>query len=347
MKKILFCILYLSSTLFLQAQTLEEKRQEAKNLHLAAKTYLQKADYSNATMVFNQAILLDPTNIAYKRDLAMAYFMQRNYVLAIEVIAPLLKEEDADEDVYQLAGKIYSDAGLRSEARNALDKGIKKFPTAGFLYNQKGEIYGNIKKYSDAMKEWEKGIKMAPQYHMNYFNAASSYYFSKKYIWAIIYGEMFVNLESNSKRSDDMKAILLESYKQLISEINYKKTDTKNDLNNEEVKTFEEAYTKTLLKLINTVVGGINAESITLLRTRFLLDWNKRYARNFPLELIDYNQRMLQNGYFDAYNQWLFGRVDNEETYKIWTQKNATLMNDFDKYFKSVRLSPKTLQYYH
>ncbi len=334
-------------TIVSTSQTKEDKIIEAKALHKNAKTYMQKNDFANAAIVYNQMIQLDATNIIYKRELANCYYRQNNYRLAIEVIAPLLKEEDADVETFLTASYIYSTVGFNADARNAINKGIDKYPHAGELYNQKGELFAGLKKYNDAAEAWEKGIEMDPGFAINYYNASSTYFFSKKYIWCIMYGECFINMESTSKKTDAIKTILFESYKQLLSDINYKSLNPKTKIEIEEPKNFEESYLKTFIKVSPLVMGGITMENIGMLRTRFILEWNKRYARKYPLELFDQCQKMLQNGYFEPYNAWLFGRLDDEKNYIAWTQKNANLMNDFDKYFKISRLAPKALQYYH
>ena len=42
-------------------------------------------------------------------------------------------------------------------------------------------------------------------------------------------------------------------------------------------------------------------------RTRFILDWSKTYGAKFPFKLFDFQQQLLREGMFEAYNQWLFG----------------------------------------
>lgn len=319
---------------------------EAKELSETARMYLQKQDYANAIMVYNQAIQVEPTVLLYRRELAHAYYLQGDMERGERMIVPLLKSPDADEETFQVACRILSSKKKMDEAESAINAGIAKFPSAGNLYNEKGELYTNQKKYKSASEAWEKGIEKAPTFYLNYYNLAKVYSFTKKYLWAIVYGEYFVNMESFSSRTEEVKKIIFESYKFLIADLNNVALDGKvNRYDNP--KNFEEAAMAVYDNLRNVVTGGINVENLTMLRIRFLLEWNKKYTHIYPMELIDYQHRLLQNGFYDCYNQWLCGRLDNEKNMKAWTQQNANLMNQFDTYFRNNKLVPKNNQYHH
>jgi hypothetical protein len=47
-----------------------------------------------------------------------------------------------------------------------------------------------------------------PNYSSNYYNACKFYYLTVDKVWSLIYGEIFVNLESYSKRTPEVKKIL-------------------------------------------------------------------------------------------------------------------------------------------
>ncbi len=72
------------------------------------------------------------------------------------------------------------------------------------------------KDFKEAVKQWEKGIEVDPNHSGNYYNAAKYYYFTQDKVWSIVYGEIFVNLESYSKRTPEIKTILLNSYKKTV-----------------------------------------------------------------------------------------------------------------------------------
>lgn len=343
-KKIIFILVTFLSSYCLNAQPFSEQ-QDAADLANQARTYINQFDYANAIMVFNQAIQLAPKNLMYRRELAHAYYLQGDMLRGKKMIVPLLKSDEADEETFLVAGQIYSRMKRLDEAKSALKKGIDKFPTSGILYASKGELFTSMKRYKDAVEVWEKGIKNAPSYHLNYFNLCKAYFLAKKYVWAIIYGETYVNLESFSSRTEEVKKIVFESYKFLIAELNNMALNGKvNKYAN--ANSFEESILQVFDGLRNIVTGGIDVDNITMLRTRFLLTWNKKHAKKFPFELFDFQQRTLQKGFYTCYNHWLFGRLSNEKNYKTWTQQHATTMNQFDTYFRNKKLKPRLNQYY-
>jgi hypothetical protein len=178
-----------------------------------------------------------------------------------------------------------------------------------------------------AIKLWEKGIEIDPNYSGNYYNAAQYYFFTQDKVWGLIYGEIFVNLESYSKRTAVMKDLLLEGYKKLFTDANMQK--------NQETKSpFVVAYLNTIGKLSFTIAQGISAESLTVLRTKFIINWFETYPTNYPFRLFDYQRQLLKDGMFDAYNQWLFGAAENLTVFQAWTTTHSdeyTRFTDFQK----------------
>jgi hypothetical protein len=123
---------------------------------------------------------------------------------------------------------------------------------------------------------------------------------------------MFINLESYTRRTAEMKEILLETYKKMYAENDLKKSqDSKN--------TFIAAWAAVMSPLSFAVKDGITAESLTVLRTRFIINWFNTYPGNYPFRLFDYQRQLLKEGMFDAYNQWIFGAAGNLPAFQTWT----------------------------
>lgn len=336
----LFCCIISSN-----AQSNLSNTAQGGDLFFKAKNYLHNSDYANAVMVLNQAVNIEPDNQLFIRELSYTYYLLGDITKAEKMIKPLLKREDVEEETFLMASKIYRALKKTDEAQTVVNKGLTKFPNAGTLYAEKGEVYTQDKKYKSASEAWELGIKKAPTYHMNYFNLTKVYFFTKQYLWAIIYGETFVNMESFSSKTEEVKKIIFESYKFLFADLNNTALDGK--VNRfDKPKNFEESCLKIYDELKNIIVGGINTENLSQLRARFIIEWNKTYAPHYPLALYDYQQNMILNHFFETYNEWLFGHLENAVAYKQWTQKYAAQMNLFDKYFRNNKLSPKENQYY-
>lgn len=327
---LLACLsLTLHASLFAQAQT-------ASSLDETAKTYMRQGDYSNAIVVLTRAQHEDPDNLQVLKDLSFAYYLQKNYSKALETAKPLPDRKDADVESYQVLGLIYKAIEERKDCEKMYKQGIKRFPNSGVLYNEYGEMLWTKQDY-EAIKQWEKGIEVDPGYSSNYYNACKYYYFSYDKVWSLIYGEIFVNLESYSKRTPEIKNILVDGYKKFFTDIKKNQT-TKNP--------FANAYLSVMNDQSAAISQGITAESLTVLRSKFILEWFNKYAGQFPFRLFDYQQQLLKEGMFDAYNQWIFGASQNLTAFQNWTSQHADEYNRFINFQKGRVFKLPTKQYY-
>ncbi|HMK04632.1 MAG TPA: hypothetical protein VK489_10590 [Ferruginibacter sp.] len=313
--------------------------QEATQLHETARTFMRQGDYVNAIAVLNRAILLQPRNIELAKDLGLNYYFAKDYNKALEVIKPLLERDGVDDQCFQIAGDIYMAMEQFKEVEKVYKKGVKKFPNSGSLYNEWGRLLW-IKKDFSAIKQWEKGIEMDPGFSKNYYNACTFYYFSTDKTWSIIYGEIFLNIEPLSANAQEVKNVLLEGYKKLFAESDLEKGSI--DKNN-----FTTAFLKTMNKQSALAAGGINAEILTMIRTRFILDWYANYANKFPFKLFELQHQLLQEGMFDAYNQWIFAAAQNLPAYQNWATTHTEEYNELTRFQKNRIFKIPSGQFYH
>ena len=313
-------------------------QEDVGKLHETAKAFMLQKDYANASLILVRALQQEPDNIAIAKDLAFDYYLQKENDKGIKVILPFLDKDNADDQASQIAGMIYRATGNTKDAENIYKKALKKFPQSGPVYNDYGDLLYSIKD-KNAIKIWEEGIKQDPSYANNYYSAAKYYYIVKDKIWPLIYGEIFVNMESFTARTVEIKDLMLDGYKRLFSEI-----DLLKDLKNK--NSFEVAFLNVMNKQNSVVTLGMNAESLTMIRTRFILDWDQEYKEKFPFYLFDFQEQMLKKGLFQAYNQWIFGASQNLAAYETWTQTNNKVNADFTKFQKERIFKMPEGQYY-
>ena len=310
--------------------------QTAAELQTTAHSFTQQGDYSNAILVLNRATQLQPKNIDITKDLALNYYLQRDNNKALETIKTVLDREDADDQCYQIAGNIYKQLDLPKDCEKLFRKGIKRFPESGALHNELGELLWEQHDYT-AIKEWEKGIEIDPDYAKNYYNASKYYFLTADKVWSILYGEIFVNMEPLSSRTAEIKDLLSEGYKKLFIDIGKE---------NKDKNKFATAFIETMNKQSTIAATGINAESLTMIRARFILDWSQDYAAKFPFKLFDLQKQLLQEGMFDAYNQWIFGSTQNPTAYQNWTSTHPADYNEFSRFQKGRTFKLPHAQYY-
>jgi len=290
-----------------------------------ARSFMRTGDFDNAILVLNNGLKQDPRNTDMKKDLVLAYTYKRDFSKALEIVKPMLEEDNVDEQTYQVAGNVYRALALYKDGEKMFKKALKKYPNSGVLYNEYGELLWDNKDYS-AIEQWERGIDVTPSYAGNYYNAASYYYFTKDKVWTLIYGEIFVNMESLTERSTEVKKMLLDTYKQ--------KLFTDIDKKDKKQSEFEKAVAETYDKQSSLTAKGITIESLNMIRTRFILEWYANHASKFPFRLFDYQQQLIREGMFEAYDQWLFGPVDNLSSFDQWTKTNSDTYTKFTTFQK-------------
>lgn len=316
-------------------------QQDIAQLRQTAQTFQRQGDYANALLVLNRALQQDVKNMGVLTDIAHLQYLQRDYVSAQASVKPLVDRDDAEVRTFQVAGNVYKAIEEVKECERIYRKGLKKFPGSGALHSELGELLWAKKEPEDAIRTWENGIRVEPSYSGNYFHAAKFYYAIADKVWSLVYGEIFVNLESYSSRTTEIKMLLLESYKKFFTD-----SEVFRQYNAQKKSPFEEAYLATLNKQAALASQGITASSLVMIRTRFILDWFDEHAARFPNRILEHQQYLIREGMYDAYNQWLFGAVSNIIDYQHWTQTHPEAQAQFNQYQRSRVFRMPEGQYY-
>lgn len=316
-----------AAALLTAISTFSFAQNDANSLRESARKLMVSGDLATAISNLNKAIQIEGNNIELKKDLALAYYYDKNYKKALDVIEPVMKSDDGDVASYQLAGTIYKTMQDVKSAEKVYQDGLRLFPRVGSLYSEYGELLDIIQKPREAIAMWEKGMEVAPSYGNNYYNAAI-YYYKQPYdkIYAILYGEIYSNMESMNPKTLTVKKMVLDTYKDLFSGTTLQSSinDSKN--------AFAKAVLQTYVKQGNNTSQALTTEALGMIRTRFILDWNNVFAKQYPFQLFDYHTMLMKEGLYESYNQWMFGPVDNEDAFKNWAALHKEDYNRFTQY---------------
>jgi tetratricopeptide (TPR) repeat protein len=311
--------------------------QSTDSLRREASSMLRAGDYGNAMLLLNKALVAEPDNADIRKELGMACYQGGFFKQGLEAVKPLVDKPDADEQAFQIAGMLCKEFGDLKEADRIYKAGIKKFPAYGPLYSDYGEMLEQRHPgYGDAVDVWEKGIEMTPSYPGNYYNAARYYAGESEWIWAVVYGEIFVNLESYSVRTPEIKEMLYDGYQKLMG----------GGLRLKMKSNFEKEVAKIFTQQGDLINKGVNPETLAAIRTRFILNWYDGPGQKMPFRLYDMHRQLLQEGLFEAYNQWLFGSVADLPAYQNWTTRHSDVMKAFYEYQRSRVFTVPNGQYY-
>jgi len=275
-KNLIFFIVCLASQWILaQEISIREWQQRALDFN-------NRGEHDNAVIVLQQGLKQYPSSLPLEKDLITSLLLKRDFASAREIALPLVDRSTADEVCFQLAGNVLKALEEVKECEKLYIRGIKKFPKSGPLHSEFGELLWSSKD-NRAIKYWEAGIALDPNFAGNYYNAATYYSLSPEGWRTLLYGEIYVNMESKSERAQTMKKLLWENYraKALSASSAPEKTP------------FEAAVDTTFDQASAVLIQGLSIETLTMARTRFILDWFNKYDKTYPFRLFDHHQQLL------------------------------------------------------
>jgi tetratricopeptide (TPR) repeat protein len=207
---------------------------------------------------------------------------------------------------------------------------LRKFPKSGVLYNEYAELFALEKEMEEAIAQWEKGIEMDPGYSSNYYNAAIYYLSKSNWIRASLYGEIFLNLESYTARTTEMKTQLFTAFKNLYSLESLKllkelKTNS----------TFEKIILDGISSAMRTRTSTGNMNDLISVRARFVQEWQNEQHPGFSYRLFDHQLYLINQGLFEAYHYWLLSTTIPEEARDAWKKTHPKETEGFKAFQES------------
>lgn len=327
---VLGVLLLMLTTLSMRAQT-NWPSPEIKQVYEKAQAHQARGELQAAIQIYRQAIGLAPHMSLLYRELGQALFYAGDYSGVQEVLEPMVSAGQADELSFRVLGSSYLAQSKFRKARRTLHKGLEIYPHSGILYYELGQVHKKNNRAAQAAEAWSAGIEKAPDFHLNYHALAEYYMSEKNYLMALIHGEIFVNLEQKTQRTKQTKQLIYDAYIGLFLPDPQRPFTAEH--RKEEPWTFPTAAASIYRNLVPLAISGISTESLTMIRTRFIMEWEKNFAQLFPFTLFARHHDLIRNGYFDAYNQWLFGELESSEQFQAWNRFHEKAMPRLESWF--------------
>lgn len=339
-KTITVVLMFLLSIYLIHSDEAENK-EEAKVILQEAITIMDNGEYENSLELLKEAEKLDPDNMTYSFEMGYAFYLMNDYKKAIDKFRISTKHMNANAQCYQMLGNAYDMDEQPEKAIQTYKMGLQKYPNSGRLYFELGNMEPDDIK---ALDVHEKGIEVDPIYPSNYYQVCSIFSITTEPIWAVLYGELFMNIERGSSRTEKMSRMLYELYHnsiQFTSDSTFTISFSKNVLTN--LASFDKdfklpfsigAYEPTIaLSVINE--NEITIESLCRIRKNFInFYYNKKLNEIYPNILFDWHKNLIENDYFESYNYWLLMK-GNPEEFELWYSKNSEIFDQFINWFSS------------
>ena len=317
---------------------------EAEQMYAHAREYMIRNDLPEAIAVFKQAILLEPEKILLYEGLGDALYRSGRYSEAAQILTPLLP--NAGAQCYELLAACQAAGKDIKAAKETINKGLQRYPDSGILYHRSGLLYSAEKKQNEALIAWLEGIADDPLYALNYYEAARQYLASATVEWGILYAEIYLCMAHDSDGDQVLKDELLSGYKNFFTHIAGEQLPMygQHELSPAPAG-FIAAIRDVYVRLTPVVSDGVTKENLTMVRTRFLIDWWGECRDKYPFTLFTYHDMLIRSGYFDIYNEWLFGKAENGAEYYAWNQFHAGDMERFTAWKNGHNLIPAKEKY--
>ncbi len=319
---------------------------EWEQMYTNAKRDLDHGNLEDAIVTYRQAIQLAPGNIILYKGLGKALYLNGKFKEAEQILTQLINETVTDEEFYRLLAASQTAQNETKSATVTLKKGLARFPGSGLLYHELGKQYNN--KPGAALNALLDGILKEPGYPENYYEAARVYLSSDKVFWGLLYGEIFLYMEHDTTGDDELKRMLFKGYKTMYGNLSqdalpeYGKAANKSP-----ATTFEDAVMQVYSLLTPVISDGITTGNLTMIRTRFLMDWFPAYGDKYPFSLFSYEDNLVRSGHFDICNQWMFGKAENAPQYEAWNNFHEGDVARFLKWKAANKLHPLSNDFYN
>jgi tetratricopeptide (TPR) repeat protein len=348
-KQSLLLLGFLSCGITLFGQT-NDQAEEAKRLGTQAVQIMDEGKYDESIVLLEKCATLDPTNYVFPYEIAYAQFLKKDGPQSIRTLEKLLATyQPVNDRCYQLLGSVYDTEKNPDKALDIYLEGLKKFPQSGRLYLELGVVWASSKNNVDkALEYWEEGIRQDPRYASNYYWAAKTYCQSEEELYGVLYGEIFMNLERNSKRTEEMSELLYQTYRKAITiqsknklSISFSKVSSILTVpDNGALKLpFGLQYELCMSLSVPVALGKfkknteLNLSHLANIRQTFLSEWfSRKLNGQYPNALFDWQLKLQAEGYLEAYSHWLLMKGNGQE-FQDWSARHDHQFEAFATWF--------------
>lgn len=332
---ILCCALPIS---FLCAQT-PSNQEQAYTFAIEAIKLMDNGEYDASIELLQKACRLDSLNPTYPFEIGYALILKKDFGDAAQLYEKVVCMNGSTDQAYQMLGNAYSMNNEREKAIDAYKRGLAIYPNSGRLYLEMGNVHQHDTKL--ALELYEKGAKVDPAYPSNYYWLAKMYCASEQEIWGMLYGEVFINIERGSARTEEISKLLFDTYKSEIRfesdesiVVSFCKDHVMQLQTKEGVMPFTAIYEMEIISNIASI-QAINLHSLHHIRTEFINSYfGKNYEKVYPNALFTWHKELMSKGFFESYNYWLLSGGAPDEL-NDWLQTNDSAFDAFIEWFKN------------
>lgn len=290
MRNLLFCFLI---TVFICPSVAQTNKERSVEFARKGIKLVDQKKYAEGIATLRLGAALDPENPLFNYEIAAAFYLQAQYDSVVTVLEPVLSKPDVNDQFYQVLGNAWDMKKMPEKAMQTYQAGLARFPGSGILYLECGILMLAADSIKKAIGFWESGVKADPGISSNYYYLAKILAASDDKQWALLYGEVFMNIERNSKRSEEMSRLMYETYFSFLQ----KPVD-----------------------IMSAVMAGDNTAGALNDTTNILTSFHHQLRSNGHYEA--YIHWMLMKGDEDGFTAWFNRNTEKYKAFVAWFSKN-------------------------
>jgi tetratricopeptide (TPR) repeat protein len=329
----LFALLLLIMPLLVYSQSSDDS-WESIELTKEAVKLIRDNRLSEAMKKLKEAQKLDGENFAADYWIAKIHFKKGEYQKSLDIMERIMKGSHKEDVMYQLLGNSYYRLGQKEKAMEIYKKGLSDFPYSGAIHFELGNADNESGNTTGAFRNYEYGIRFDPEYSDNYYSA-SKMLLKEGNHWGIIYGEIYLNMEPYTVEWKEMSKLMYDTYKMKFTGTE-SPVDPANLLVSDTAKTpFDAAYLAALEpSLKNNTSEPFSLYILNDIRKKFIEYWLENGSDSkFPNALFTFQKRMLDDGYFELYNYYMFSEGADDE-YSVYYDNHTSNIKSFKKWWR-------------
>lgn len=308
---------------------------------------------------FDRLIAANPDNYVVQYERLYALCQMERYADALKDYKKILKHKDATATTYHLVCVALHKENRLKEEHKVLKEGLKRFPDAGMLYCVAGENDLSQNKINEAVANFNTGIERDPIFDKNYAMAGQILcQIDGQKPWGLVYLEtaMLLNVDRKHEQHLAMAKMMHDCYMQSVhisADSTYVDLVEKREIitvkkrpDDADALTYAdttlgfpgvfadcaELAAKAMAATDATFTGSI--EQLISLRKGILENYYDKGRCIFldAMYLFPFQKAVIDAGYWEAYNYFLFGYLFPDE-YAKWIDDNEGKLNEFVKWY--------------
>ena len=332
-------------SLSMNAQVIDAKSQAMQECVQATKL-ADEGNYDASIQMLNDAITLDSSQNRFYKELAYDYYLKttekpgfnwwKNFIM---------QSKNENENTTELAalvlGHQYEEHSANGKAQEVFHSALMQFPNSGPLHASLSETLFNERNYFPALKEAEAGIQNAPNVADNYYWASEIYCHSTEKVWGMLYGELFLNLNlgHDSLRKARISQLLYTTFQNSIQidpgnelKVDFSSIASSNGESSYSNLPYQVGVFERLISNSIKDESVVDLYSLNLIRTNFLKTYyEKQFNVKFPNVLFEYEAKIAEAGYLEAYNYWIL-QYGEPKQFATWLTNNHEQFQGFQKW---------------